>query len=128
MQKNYRILLVDDDPDFVTATRIVLESRSYQVVVAEEGNAGLEMARREKPDLILLDVIMPVKDGFSAAEQLKKDPELSAIPVVMLTSFGSKGQQTSIPASRGMGLETEDYLEKPVSPKDLLDCVSRFLK
>jgi len=128
MDKIYRILLVDDDADFVTATRIVLESQSYEVIVASEGNAGLETARKEKPDLILLDVIMPVKDGFSTAEQLKHDPELSRIPVVMLTSFGSAGQQTNIPASRGLGLETEDYLEKPVSPKDLLACVAQYLK
>ena len=128
MDKKYRILLVDDDPDFVTATRIVLESQSYEVLVANEGNAGVETARREMPDLILLDVIMPVRDGFAAAEQLKHDPQLKQIPVIMLTSFGSAGQQTNIPASRGMGLETEDYLEKPISPKDLLACVAQYLK
>jgi len=128
MDKKYRVLLVDDDPDFITATTIVLESQNYEVIVANEGNAGVETARREMPDLILLDVIMPVRDGFATAEVLKADPDLKQIPVVMLTSFGSAGQQTNIPANRGMSLETEDYLEKPVSPKALLACVAQYLK
>ncbi len=69
---------------------------------------------------------MPVKDGFTAAEQLKSDPELAKIPVVMLTSFASKGQQTSIPRSRGLDLDTEDYLDKPISPDELLKVVERY--
>ena len=126
MEKKAKILLVDDDPDFISATRTILESKLYEVVIAQEGEEGLRKAREEKPDLILLDVIMPVKDGFTAAEQLKKDPELANIPVVMLTSFASKGQQTSIPRSRGLDLDTEDYLDKPVSPDELLKVVERY--
>ena len=126
MEKKAKILLVDDDPDFISATSTILESESYEVIVAQEGEEGLRKAREEKPDLILLDVIMPVKDGFTAAEQLKKDPELAKIPVVMLTSFASKGQQTSIPRSRGLDLDTEDYLDKPVSPDELLKVVERY--
>lgn len=127
MEKKVKILLVDDDPDFVAATKIVLESKPYEVVVAYEGDEALRKARQEKPDLIVLDIIMPVKDGFTAAEQLKKDPELSKIPVIMLTSFSSKGQETTIPASRGYTLEAEDYLEKPVTPEELLLRVDKCL-
>ena len=128
MEKKAKILLVDDDLDFVEATKIVLESKPYEVIVAHEGDEGLRKAREEKPDLIILDVIMPVKDGFTAAEQLKKDPELSKIPVIMLTGFSSKGQETSIPVSRGFTLEAEDYIEKPVTPEELLMRVDRYLK
>ena len=71
---------------------------------------------------------MPVKDGFAAAEQLKKDPQLSKIPVLMLTSYSTRGTETSIPRSRGFGLETEDYIDKPVSPEDLLAIVEKHLK
>ena len=78
--------------------------------------------------MILLDVIMPVKDGFTAAEQLKGDPQLSKIPVLMLTAFSSKGQETSIPRSRGFTLEAEDYIEKPVAPEELLARVKRYLR
>lgn len=128
MQKRPKILLVDDDPDFVEATKTVLESKPYEVIVAKNGDEGLRKAREEKPDLILLDIIMPVEDGFTAAEHLKKDPKLSKIPVIMLTSFSSKGAGTSIPRGRGFSLETEDYIEKPVSPKELLKRVQQYLK
>jgi len=128
MEKKAKILLVDDDIDFIESTKMVLESRPYEVIVAYEGDDGLRKAREEKPDLVLLDVIMPVKDGFTAAEQFKKDPQLSEIPVIILTSFSSRRQETSIPASRGFTLEAEDYVEKPVSPDELLRIVERHLK
>jgi len=128
MEKKAKILLIDDDDDFVESTKTVLESKPYEVIVAHEGDEGLRKAREENPDLILLDVIMPVKDGFTAAEQLKKDPQLSKIPVLMLTAFAAKGGGTSIPVSRGYTLETEDYIDKPVSPEELLARVEKFLK
>ena len=128
MEKRPKILLVDDDPDFVEATKIILESKPYEVIVAADGDEALRKAREENPDLILLDIIMPVENGFTAAEQLKKDPQLSKIPVIMLTSFSSRGQATSIPRGRGFSLEAEDYIEKPVSPEELLDRVQQYLK
>jgi two-component system alkaline phosphatase synthesis response regulator PhoP len=128
MEKRVKILLVDDDADFVEATKTILETRPYEVICASNGDEGLRKAREEKPDLILLDVIMPVKNGFSAAEQLKKDPELSKIPTLMLTAFAIKGAQSSIPVSRGFALETEDYIDKPVSPEELLARVEKYLK
>jgi two-component system alkaline phosphatase synthesis response regulator PhoP len=128
MKKRAKILLVDDDIDFVEATKVILESKPYEVIVAGNGDEGLRKAREEKPDLILMDVIMPVKDGFTAAEQLKKDPQLSKIPTLMLTAFAAKVTETSIPVSRGFTLEAEDYIEKPVSPKELLARVEKYLK
>ncbi len=129
MAKNTaKILLVDDDVDFVASTKTILESKPYEVIVAHEGNEGIQKARKENPDLILLDIIMPIKDGFSAAEQLKKDPQLSKIPVIILTSFSQKHSETSIPVSRGYDLQAEDYIEKPVKPQDLLSAVERNLK
>jgi len=128
MEKKAKILLIDDDVDFVESTKIFLESKPYEVVVAYDGDEGLRKAREENPDLILLDVIMPVKDGFTAAEQLKKDPQLSKIPVLMLTAFAAVGGETSIPVSRGFSLETEDYIDKPVTPDELLARVEKHLK
>ena len=128
MERRAKILLVDDDADFVESTRTVLESKQYKIITAVNGDEALLKARAEKPDLILLDVIMPVEDGFSAAEQLKEDKALSAIPILMLTSYGSKGAGTSIPRSRGMQLEYEDYIDKPVTPQDLLAAVEKHLK
>lgn len=128
MKKRARILLVDDDVDFVDSTKTVLESKPYEVIVAVNGDDGIRKAREQKPDLILLDVIMPVKDGFTVAEQIKKDAQLSKIPVIMLTSFADKGGGTGIPVSRGFELEAEDYIDKPVSPAELLSRVEKQLK
>ncbi len=126
MADKAKILIVDDDPDLVEATKIVLETK-YDVITASEGNEGIEKAKAEKPDLIILDVIMPVKDGFTAAEQIKKDPELAEIPVIMLTSYAERKGETNIPASKGMMLEAEDYIEKPVKPEELLKRVEDLL-
>jgi two-component system alkaline phosphatase synthesis response regulator PhoP len=123
-----RILLIDDDLDFVEATRIVLESKPYEVIVAYDGDDGLRKAKEESPDLIILDVIMPVKDGFSTAEQLKKDAGLKNIPVIVLTSYAERGGESSISLSGGLTMETEDYIDKPVSPEELLRRVGKYLK
>jgi CheY-like chemotaxis protein len=128
VERKAKVLLVDDDADFVESTKTVLESKPYEVIVAVNGDECLRRAKEDKPDLILLDIIMPVEDGFTAAEQLKKDPELAKIPLLMLTSYSSKGAETSIPRSRGYELEAEDYIEKPVSPQNLLDTVAKHLK
>jgi two-component system alkaline phosphatase synthesis response regulator PhoP len=128
MEKRAKILLVDDDVDFVESTRMVLESKPYDVIVASNGDEGIKKAREAKPDLIILDIIMPVKDGFTAAEQLKKDPQLSRIPTIMLTAFAEKHAEASMPVSRGLTLEAEDYIEKPVAPKELLARVEKQLK
>jgi DNA-binding response OmpR family regulator len=121
--------MVDDDPDFVAATRAVLESRSeYEVITASDAVFGLPIARDEKPDLIILDVIMPFEDGFTAAKQFKSDPELSDIPIIILTSFSSRLGETDISVAQGMELEAEDYIEKPVNPQELLLRVDKLLK
>ncbi len=124
----YKILIIDDDADFVAATKMVLQSRSdYQVLTADNGVFGLPIARAEKPDLIILDVIMPFEDGFTTSKQLKADPELKKIPIIMLTSFSQRMGETDVSVAQGMDLEAEDYVEKPVSPQQLLDRVDRLL-
>lgn len=128
MERKVKILLVDDDPDFVAATRVVLESKPYEVIVAYDGDEGLEKAKDDRPDLIILDVIMPVKDGFMVCQQLKKDPQLSSIPVLMLTAFSEKFGETSVSLSQGLTLEAEDFIDKPVTPAELLLRVERLLK
>lgn len=127
MTKTAKILLVDDDPIFVEATKTILESQ-YRVITAHNGEEGLEKARSEKPDLILLDIIMPAKDGFNVCKQMKQDRQLAAIPVIMLTSFAQHKRETDIPVEAGLELEAEGYMEKPVSPEALLKQVKSMLK
>ncbi len=110
------------------ATKAVLESKNYQIISAFDGDEGLRKVKDEKPDLIILDIIMPMKDGFTVCEQLKDDPKLASIPVLIMTSFAQKGRETNIPRSAGFGLEAEDYVEKPVSPDELLRRTEKLLK
>ncbi|MCX8126951.1 MAG: response regulator [Dehalococcoidia bacterium] len=121
------ILLIDDDPDFVVATRTVLESNGYAVETADNGDSGLKKAREKRPDLIILDIIMPMKNGISACDELKRDPVLSKIPVLMLTSLAQKMGETEISRADVMSLDAEDYIDKPVAPEELLKRVAKLL-
>lgn len=123
-----KILLVDDDPDFIEATRTVLESVPYEVAVAYDGDEALEMVEEVQPDLILLDIIMPTQDGFHVCEKLKGDPELWHIPVIMLTSLSQRISETAYSVQDGMMLEADDFIDKPVRPAELLARVARLLK
>jgi CheY-like chemotaxis protein len=127
MAERGKILLVDDDPIFVEATKLVLETK-YKVITAYDGDEGLAKARQEKPDLILLDIIMPTKDGFHVCKQLKEDKNLGKIPVIILTSFAQHKGETNIPVSAGLELEAEGYIDKPISPDALLKQVGEMLK
>ncbi len=121
MKQRPRILLVDDDADLVAVMKGVLESKAYEVIAAYNGKEGLEKARKEKPDLIILDIMMPVMDGFDFADQFGKDPTLSKIPVIALTSFSqSLGQP--------FAFEVSEYVQKPLKPKDLIAKVEARLK
>jgi CheY-like chemotaxis protein len=128
VDKQVRILVIDDDPVFVESTKMILESKDYQVLTALDGDKGLQKVREEKPDLVLLDIIMPTQDGFHVCEEIKKDPQLADIPVVMLTSFAQKKGETDIPVSAGLELEAEGYIDKPVAPEELLRYVGKMLK
>jgi two-component system alkaline phosphatase synthesis response regulator PhoP len=121
MKQRPKILLVDDDVDLVMVMRGALESKAYEVIVAYNGQEGLEKARKEKPDLVVLDILMPVADGFVFADQFRKDPSLAKIPVLALTSFSeSLGQP--------FAFEVSEYIMKPIKPRDLVAKVEEFLK
>ena len=121
------MLLIDDDPDFVDATRTVLESVPYEVMVAYDGDEGLAKVQEARPDLILLDIIMPTQDGFHVCEKLKDDPELWDIPVIMLTSLSQRIGETAYSVHDGMMLEADDFIDKPVRPVELLARIARLL-
>jgi len=121
MKQKPKILVVDDDVDLVKVMKGTLESKPFDVIVAYNGKEGLEKAKKEKPDLIILDIMMPVMDGFNFAEQFSKDPSIAKIPVLALTSFSdSLGQPFTF--------EVSEYLRKPLKPKDLIAKVEEHLK
>ena len=128
MQSQKRILVVDDDPDFLEAVRAVLVSQPYQVFTALGGPAGLEQASAQVPDLILLDIIMPELDGFDVCSRVKQDPNLAHIPIMMITSFSEKYMETSLSLSQGLTLEADDFIDKPLVPAELLLRVEKLLR
>lgn len=128
MKTMKKILLVDDDPDFVEGARIVLEKSDFEVVTASSGKECLERIKEERPDLIILDIMMPKKSGFEVCKELKSDIEYNRIPVVMLTALKQKLSQTSYSIAEGLELEAEDYLEKPIEPKELVSRIKKILE
>lgn len=115
-----RILVVDDDPDLVEAISMILKSKHYEVIVAYGGVEGLEKTKTEKPDLIVLDVMMPDKDGYTVCKELKADPVLCEIPVLLLTAVVSHISTTRFSHQMGMETEADDYMDKPVEPVELV--------
>jgi two-component system alkaline phosphatase synthesis response regulator PhoP len=122
-----KILVIDDDPDLVEATSMILKSRHYDVVAAYGGIEGLEKAKTEKPDLIVLDVMMPDKDGYTLCKELKADPVLNAIPVLLLTAVVSHISTTRFSHQMGMETEADDYMDKPVDPAELVKRIEVLL-
>lgn len=118
-----KILVVDDEPDFAEMIKMRLEANDFDVVVAYDGAEGLQKALAEKPNLILLDVMMPGMDGFEVLRRLKKAEATCDTPVVMLTA---KGESKSMFAGQELGCT--DYLIKPCDSKDLLAVVNRLAK
>ncbi len=122
-----KILVVDDDPDLVEATSIILKTKNYDVSAAYDGVEGLEKARNEKPDLIVLDVMMPEKDGYTLCKELKADPDLSRIPVLLLTAVVSHISTTRFTQQMGMETEADDFIDKPVEPQVLVERIEALL-
>ncbi|MBU1150275.1 MAG: response regulator [Proteobacteria bacterium] len=122
-----RILIVDDDPDLVEAISMILKSKHYEVIVAYGGVEGLEKTKTEKPDLIVLDVMMPDKDGYTVCKELKADPVLCEIPVLLLTAVVSHISTTRFSHQMGMETEADDYMDKPVEPVELAKRVEALL-
>jgi len=122
-----KILIVDDDPDLVNAVTIILKSKKYEVAAAYDGNEGLAKAKTEKPDLIVLDVMMPQKDGYAVCKELKADGTLSKIPVLLLTAVASHVATTRYTQQMGMETEADDYLDKPVEPEVLVARIETLL-
>ena len=123
-----RILIVDDDPDIVESVTLVLQKSNHEVLQAYGGVEGLEKAKKEKPDAIILDVMMPDKDVYEVCKELKGDAQYSDIPILLLTAVVSKIPSTTYTHRMGMETEADDYVDKPVEPTELVRLVERLLK
>lgn len=123
-----RILLVEDDIDFAEATKLILESKSYDVDIAHDGKEGLEKAHTLNPDLIILDVMMPEIDGYEVCNRLKSDPKYKHIPILLLTAVGEAIPATKYTLEMGMKTEADDYISKPVEPVELVERVENLFR
>ncbi len=115
-----RILVIDDDPDVLLLCRVNLEFEGHVVLEALDGDAGLEIARRERPDLVILDLMLPERDGFSVMHNLQEQEETRDIPVLLLTA-----RVTGEDQARGWSGGADEYVTKPFSPMALAEAVLR---
>jgi CheY-like chemotaxis protein len=121
-----KILIVDDDPDFVEATRMVLESAGYKVLSAVDGDDGLRQVREVQPDLVILDVIMKtVLDGLYVSRQMAEDPTQRNTPILMVTSIANSDYAALFPTDEYVHIN--DFVSKPIAPEDLLRRVKTLL-
>ena len=124
---NPYILVVDDDPDLVETVAMMLESKGCEVGRAYDGIEGEESIKERRPDLIVLDVMMPRKDGYVLCAELKAKEETRDIPVVLLTAVGEAVPTTKYTHADGMSTEADDYVSKPIDTEGLWDVVSGLL-
>ena len=117
-----RVLLVEDNLDNQVIYRMILEHYGYEVIEAGDGRLGVELARERRPDLILMDISLPVMDGWDATRILKGDPDTAAIPVIALTAHAMQSDE-----ARAEEIGFDAFIRKPAEPKLVLRTVQRFL-
>jgi DNA-binding response OmpR family regulator len=128
MKHSAKILIIDDDPDYVNTTRMILKKKKYQVETAHTKTEGLQKIKQFKPDLIILDIMMErLDDGFTICYKLKHDPELKSIRVLTISAITEKTGFKFNPKTDGEYFEADDYAEKPIEPNDLLQRVEKLL-
>ncbi|NIS79234.1 MAG: response regulator [Anaerolineales bacterium] len=123
VKEEKRVVCIEDEPEMIDLVRLILGRKGFQVIGANGGVEGLEIVRRERPDLILLDLMMPDMDGWEVYQQIKADEDIKEIPVVVVTA---KAQ--SIDKVLGLHIaKVDDYITKPFGPQELLESVEKIL-
>jgi DNA-binding response OmpR family regulator len=118
-----RVLIVEDEPNIVLSLEILLRRAGYEIASAGDGEAALELIRRTLPDVVLLDIMLPKRNGYEVCRVLKSEPTLSSIPVIMLTA---KGQEVEI--LKGLELGASAYIAKPFGNAEVLEAVRAALE
>jgi len=117
-----KILVADDEPNIVTALEFLLERNGYEVRTARNGDEALKAIENDPPDLVLLDIMMPVRSGYEICKRIREKPEWAGIKVVMLSA---KGREVEV--NKGLGLGADLYVTKPFSTRDLMEKISTLL-
>ncbi len=127
MAEKKRILVVDDEPDFALLVQGNLQKEGFDVDVAYNGVEGLEKIKQNPPDAIVLDVMMPEKDGYEVCAELKKDDRFAEIAILMLTAVADHVTSTRYSHFDGMSMEADDYLPKPASAEEITESIKSLL-
>jgi two-component system alkaline phosphatase synthesis response regulator PhoP len=127
MSDKKTILVVDDEPDFASIVQANLKKEGFNVEVAYDGVEALDKIKSNPPDAIVLDVMMPEKDGYEVCAELKKSEKYKNIPIIMLTAVADHVGSTRYSHHDGMSMEADDYLPKPASAEDISESVKRLV-
>jgi two-component system alkaline phosphatase synthesis response regulator PhoP len=127
VKENPLILIVDDDPDILEGISTVLETQDYRLAKASDGLQCLDLIHNETPDLLILDMMMPRKDGFAVIKELRKDPRYAGLPIIILTTVIEDAAYRRYELETGVAMDVQAYIEKPASPDDLLKKVSAIV-
>ncbi|BBO20634.1 MAG: response regulator [Burkholderiales bacterium] len=119
---NKRILIVDDEPNIVVSLEFLMKREGFEVAVATDGEAALKSVEEKQPDLVLLDIMLPKKNGFEVCQTIRANPDWQGVKIVMLTA---KGRDTEV--AKGTALGADAYMTKPFSTKDLIAQVRQIL-
>ena len=128
MSSKAKIMVVEDNIDEAKLIKMILEPEGYEVVTALNGKEAKEKIKKENPDFIVLDVMMPEMDGFTFCSWIRSNKDYKDIPVVLLTGVAERIHDTKYPLNGVLRADADDYLEKPIKPEVLLDTVARLLK
>ena len=127
MEKQPYILLTDDDPDILENLLTILGSQPYRLATARDGKQCLALIKEERPDLLVLDLLMPRLDGWGVIRELRSDPEYADLPIMVLTTVVEDASRRRYELEMGLELDVDDYIEKPAQPDILLKRVERLL-
>jgi DNA-binding response OmpR family regulator len=122
MKMSKKILIADDEPNIVTALEFLLQRNGYEVLIARNGDAALKLVEAHKPDLVLLDVMMPVKSGYEVCQRMRERPDWRHIKIVMLTAKGR-----DVEMNKGLSLGADLYITKPFSTQELVAKINGLL-
>ena len=116
------VLLVDDEPNILLSLKFLMQKEGYEVLVAENGDEAISIARRNLPDLVILDVMLPSPNGYEVCQTLRAEPELNATHILMLTAKSNPAER-----EKGLAMGADDYISKPFSNRELVDKVRSIL-
>ena len=117
-----RVLIAEDEPNIVVSLEFLMEQRGYEIRTVANGNDALRVAREFRPHLLLLDIMLPLKNGFEVCQVIRESPELKLVKIIMLTA---KGRETEV--AKGLALGADAYITKPFATRELLEAVKRLL-